>query len=379
MTNAHDIQELIVDESSGTAERHALEAVAAKLQDSLTREVPFRPEFEARLRRQLVAGARRTLTSWYRRPAIWAPSVGVAAAAAVLAVGLQVYRGAPLGGSVPHQTPSFNDTAVDPPPLTIAPAPATSFYVNSVAVPAIVLPDEVTPAGQAAPAPESLTGIDMSRGLKVFVLGSMPDMAQFTKIATGLGFTQQPQRNGLDYTVAAGGRNLSMTADGRVSYTDLATGQDTGTATDAAGAQAVARRFLDTASLPVPDLQPDVAETAAGEQRTFTVIYKPRVEGRPVANGRTVITVSDRSRVLKADSYVYAREQDPTLHNVITPDAALAEAAKRGGAHFGHEIDLVYVRTVTPRTVYLQPSWRVFGTGDRGARLVRYVPAVAPE
>jgi hypothetical protein len=380
MTKAHDIDELIAESSSGTAERHALEAAAVTLHESLTRAVPARPEFKARLRQQLVAEARRTLMPWYRRPAVWGTSVSVAAAAAVLAIGLQVYRGGPhsdMAGAGP--TGPLAPLVTDAPPIPIPDQTFKSFYVNQVKVPAIVLPDEVIPPGQVAPAPDSVAGLDLSQGLKVFVLGSLPDMAQFTRIASGLGFTQKPQRSGIDFTLTAGRRTINMTADGEVLYIDQSNGQDPGAVTDAAGAQLVARRFLDTAGLPVPDLQPTVSAVTEGGQRIFTVSYTPRVEGRPIVNARTVIIVSDRSRVLEADAYVYAREQDPTWHPVISPEAALAEATKRDGGRFGGDVDLVYVRTVSDQTVYLQPSWRVFGTGDQGARLMRYVPAVAPE
>jgi hypothetical protein len=378
MTKAQEIRELIAEQSTGPGERKVLETVADVLDESLTRDVPYRPEFRAHLRGQLMAEARRTLTPWYRRPAVWGSSIGVAAAAVVLAVGLQVYQKAP----VRHPGPATPPVAQGPGPAESKGVPGTAPAPNPHMVgweelPAIQVPDEVTPAGQPVPVPEPPTGLDLGPGLKVLRLAGQPDMVQFSRMAAGLGFTGQAQMSGGAFVIAAGGRRLVMTADGHVAYADQAPAQAAGpTLADASGALAVARRFLDAGSLPVPDLQPIVAQGTENGQRVYTVVYTPRVDGRPVVNARTVIAVAEGSRVLRADAYAYANEQPVGTLPAVQPEQALAAAAARGGARFGPEVDLVYLRTVEGQAVYLQPAWRVFGTPAGGGRVLRYVDAL---
>ncbi|HWI53768.1 MAG TPA: hypothetical protein VNT01_16645, partial [Symbiobacteriaceae bacterium] len=118
--------------------------------------------------------------------------------------------------------------------------------------------------------------------------------------------------------------------------------------------------------------EPLVMEGNVGGKRLYRVTYTPRVEGRPMVNTQTAVTVSDRGIVVQADAYVRFVEESGTRAAVISPDEARQQAAARGGALAPVGLDLVYVRTQsTGGDWYLQPYWRVFGTG-----VVRYVPAL---
>lgn len=371
MTKAQDIRELIAEQSNGPGERRAMEATAERLAESLSKDVPFRPEFKAELRRQLVAEARRSLTPWYRRPAVWGSSIGVAAAAAILAVGLQFYRTAPTPGQpqTAQDTSQKNGKSQTGQSIPRSDATVVSIAVSALNLPAVPLPDEVLPQEALPEYPPR----DLSGGLKVYRVAARADMAQFHRIAVGLGFAE-PQRN--DLQVRQGDRSLQMTPDGFVTYVDAspdpANAQPTG---GAEGARQTARAFLERASLPVPELQPSVTQGQAPQ--TFVVTYTPRVEGRPIVNARTVITVTAGSRVARAEAWAqtaYEPEQQAFLA-VSMSDALKAAEQKGGGARFT-AADLVYVFTPVEQSTYLQPYWRVFGTAEGGKKLARYVPAL---
>ena len=365
MTKAQEIRDLIAEQSSGPGERKSIEAVAGRLEDSLAHEVPYRPEFKAQLRHRLMTEARRSLTPWYRRPAIWGSSMGVAAAAAILAVGLQLWQTAP---------PAPQDGA-PPPALTETPAPNDVTHGGTQVVPRVVsdlnlpapaLADEMLAAG--ATGPEPLAGVAWHAGLRVYLVSMQPDAAQFDRIAQGLGFTQSPQVTTLGYQATEGARTLQLTSLGEVTYIDATPAG--GAPADEAGAQAAARRFLERAVLPIPS-QPEVRQ---GEQQDLVVTYTPRIDGRPIINERTGIQVTAGNQVARAVAFVQARREAGKAYAALPPDQAVSRAQERGGSF--EQADLVYVRTMSGEAVYLQPYWRVFGTNSAGARVARFIPAL---
>lgn len=366
MTKAQEIRDLIAEQSSSTGERKAIEAAADRLEQTLAQDVPYRPEFKAQLRRRLMNEARRNLTPWYRRPAVWGSTMGVAAAAAILAVGLQFMQIAP--------TPGPNDGSTPPsPPGTTVPgdvghggAQVIPRVVSDLNLPAPALGDELL--SSALPGPEPMNGVDWRAGLSVYLVSMQPNADQFDRIAQGLGFTQRPQVTNLGYHVAEGTRTLQLTSLGEVTYTDTASAG--GAPADEAGALAAARRFLERAVLPIPS-QPEVRQ---GEQQELVVSYMPRINGRPIVNERTVIRVAAGNQVARAIAYVQARRDTVKSYEALSPEQAVTRAQEQGGRF--EQADLVYVRTASGEGVYLQPYWRVFGTNQSGARVARYVPAL---
>lgn len=357
MSRARDIKQIITEQSAGGAEQRTLEHLADRLDSTLGPDVPFRPEFKAELRHQLMAQARRTLTPWYRRTAVWGSGMAVAAAAAVLVVGLQLSGTGPAPGPAEVHPP---ESIVQIPPQQFVP-----FQVSrKTEVPVVVLADEVLPPDAAVPA---LPVPDVSQGLKVMQLTGRPDQRQFADLSARLGFGRTVTEAAGSFRVDEGPRSLQLTVQGLVLYRDARVNVQAGPQPGADAARAAARAFLEQAALPVPELNPPV--TADGR-----VVYTPRVAGLPVINGRTVVRVGPGG-VAEASAYVQSGVTEyETAQGVPQADAVTAAAA-RGGSFSG--ADLVWVRTEVDQGAFLQPYWRVFGTSQQGERIARYVPALS--
>lgn len=367
MTKAQDIRQLIAEQAAEPSERRAMEHVAEGLERSLAKDVPARPEFKAQLRRQLMAQARKNASPWYKRPAVWGSTLGVAAAAAVLAVGLNMFQ-ATAPGQVPGtKTGPTPNVVVDPNgPKSVV--PGLTSALKDVTLP--VLDDQAIPAGSR---PE--TGApDVAQGLTPLVLTGSPDQQFLSDMAGRLGFTAQVVKSGDTFRVSQNGRSLSLSADLKLVYgEDLPLEPPPGaTAGDAEVARAAARRFLQDAGLPAPDLQPVVAELSG--RPGYAVTFTPRVEGRPVVNGQTLVVVT-AGRVVQATMYAPTGQSATERIGAVPVADALAEANRRGGSFSG--ADLVWVRSATKSgAVYLLPYWRAFGTNAQGAAVARYVPAL---
>lgn len=363
MTTTRDIRDLIAEEASSSAERKAMEAVAERLGEALSQDVPYRPAFKAELRRKLMAQARRQApTAWYRRPAVWGSASAMAAAVGILAVGLTLWNNPPANRD--NQPPVTNPATPGPGGTTPNPRPVSTLPD----LPRVALADETLEPGHAGA--ESLAGVNPSAGLAVYKLGGKPTAEQFGRMAAGLKFTAQTTNlSDGGWTVSQGSRSLRLTTDGRVSYVDGTPAPAAGTPTDANGAVVAARQFLLDASLPLEG-EPLVKEGQPQGKRIFQVTYTRRFEGRPVVNIPTVVMVSDRGAVVEADAYVNFAEVSRVTGEVIPPEDARKKAQERGGT-FG-EVDLVYVRTKSnDGDWYMQPYWRAFGSGA-----VRYVAAL---
>ncbi|MGE5673411.1 MAG: hypothetical protein ACM3XM_05940 [Mycobacterium leprae] len=374
MTEADDVRAVIAEQAASPGERKALTTVADALERSLAAEVPYRPEFKAELRRQLVAKARQASAPWYRRPAVWGSSVAaVAAAALVVTVGMRIF----VDRAVPGSPITPTSVAENNPKSATGTGDQASHLVNRLKLPVLALPDEPALPGER-PAPNA--GLNLA-AVKVFVLSGRPNEAQFDRIAKGLSFAGDVAREGAGYRMADTGRSLSMSADGLVVYAGPAEVSVTGgnLVMDQNAVRSIAQRFLYEAALPVPTLEPAVLEEGNGTaSHGYRVVYTPQVGGRPVVNARTRVTLTDRGAVVAVEGYVQAAEQEEGSYEVIPPEQAVTNANKLGGGTFT-QADLVYARTPTEQAVYLQPYWRVFGTNARGEALVRYVAAlVAP-
>lgn len=369
MNSTQDVHELIGEQAGSPEERRQLSQIAEALDDALQAEVPYRPEFRAALRDQLMAEARRTLLPWYRRPWVWGSSVAVAAAAAVVMLG--VWYGQPVPPGASSQVAEHDG-------VNSFEHSSTPRLTSDVQMPEVSLPDELVTDPYIQPEPTA--NLDLSAGAPVYVLRSAADLDQLERVAANLGLTGTPQQVQGGYWLGAGDKGLTLLADGRIVYVDNAAASATGSVIDADGAREAAYRFLNRAALPVPDLQP-VVSTQPDEHggQVFQVTYTPRLEGRPVVNGRTVVWLTDRSRVFRAEAYVYAREETIGSSPLISAEEAVNRAKSRGGGQFGPEADLVYVRTAADGAVYFQPQWRVFGQDSAGNRVVRYIPAMAAE
>lgn len=366
MTKAQDIRQLIAEQAAGPGERYAMESVAEGLDRSLARDVPARPEFKARLRRQLMAQARRNQNPWFERPVVWGSTFGVAAAAAVLAVGLNMFQaGVP---AQPGRAPSTGVPSAEVTPNLPKPVvPRLTHVLGDVPQP--VIADEAIAAGAR---PES-SAFDAARGLAVLQLTVSSDRQQLADMASRLGLTTVVQQVGKSFAVSQGDRLLSLASDGQVTYADR-TVDDSGSARIAGPevARVAARQFLETALLPVPDLQPSVTQTA---DRGYEVVFTPRIDGRPVVNGRTRVMVTQFGRVVQATAYAPSGQANQGPFDAVTTADAVATAQTGGGVFTG--ADLVWVRTATATdAVYLQPYWRVYGTNAQGAPVARYVPSL---
>lgn len=366
MTRALDIKQLIAEEASNPSERRALEEMAHRLDDTLTAEVPYRPEFKTQLRQRLMPQARQQLTPWYRRPAFFGSGVAVAAAAGVLFVGLTMWESDLQQEPTPSapteigatETPGMNGGSL--------------FRVNEQLndVPVLQLADERLTA--TSPRPNVGGNAEAAQGMmQLKRLSASPDEEQFRAIANRLAFRGESRRTSSGWTVTDENRTLSMTDDGKVGYSDSApTPTADAQVIDADRARQVAHRFLDRAVLPIPTLQPVVTP----ENGSYSVIYTEQVEGRPIVNARTAVLVSNRGAVLKVEAYVASGTPTQGHYQAITEAEALVEAKNRGGDFT--RADLVWVRTPGEATVYLQPYWRAYGTDAQGTPVLRYVPAL---
>jgi hypothetical protein len=364
MTKARDIRELIAEESTSPSERKALEAVADRVEEVVTQDVPYRPEFKAELRKQLLAQARRqSPPAWHRRPAVWGTAVALAAAAGIFAVGL-----------------SFWATSRPVPPKTgtvATPGPGNTVTVRPVAyskLPAVSLPDEPLPAGApgpAAPLP------DVSKGLMTYKVPAVADDALFGRMVAGLTFAVHPTHTSEGWQVAQGARVLKLTVDGHFTYRDqIAPTPGQAPKVSAADAETAARQFLQKAVLAIPS-QPVVLERTEAGAHLFKLVYTPKATGTqlPVVNALTELTVNDQGTVVAAEAYLLSGEQAHEPYEAVPPKDAQDAAVRAGGGSFSG-IDLVYARTPDQGVVYLQPVWRVYGANTAGARFVRYVPAL---
>lgn len=367
MTRAYDIKQLIAEESSATAERRALEEMADRLEDTLSADVPYRPEFKAQLRKRLMAQAHQQLTPWYRRPAFFGSGLAVAAAAAVLVVGINLWQNDEIR-EVQPPSPGIEESDSTP----TAPPDTPPNVVTLVTLPTdlrqIQLADEkVTPA---SPAPNFEGNAEVAQGLQLKRLTARPDEEQFRNMANRLAFRGESRRTTTGWLVSEGSRTLNLTADGQVGYADTAPAAAETPAISTEGARDAAFRFLDQALLPVPG-QPVVTRSENG----FQVVYTEQVDGRPVINARTVIAVNEKGAVVQAEAYVASGTTTHSTHvAALTEAEAVAEAKARGGNF--DRADLVWVRTPGDGPTYLQPYWRVFGTDSQGTAMVRYVPAL---
>jgi len=370
MSKARDIRELVAEQSSSTAERRALEAVADALEESLAEDVPYRRQFKADLRRKVMAQARKRISPpWYRRTATWGITAGVAAAAAILVVGLNLWQTTP--GRLGSQPPANVEPGPPGPPLDVNPVHTAQ---QPSTLPGVILADQLLAPGQ--PGPESLVDVDVTKGLRVYAAKASSDEATFTRMAQGLGFTAQPRKLTEGYSVDEGARSLKLMPDGRVTYTDFSLPVPA-EAVDADGALATARRFLEQAGLPIPSLDPNVADERTDGRRQFVVSYTPRQDRRPIINGRTVVRVSEHGSVSAAEAFTHTVYDSSWVYKVSAPSDAVKAAEKQGSGRFD-SVDLVYVRSGDSQGVlYLQPFWRVFGTHSAGQRMVRFIPAVA--
>jgi hypothetical protein len=374
MTRADDVRELIQEQSSGPDERRTMQAVTGRLEGTLSEDVPYRPEFKADLRRRLMTEARRELTPWYRRPAVWGTSMAAAAAVAVLAVGMQLWQGGQPGTNQP--LPPTPQVTKQVQPSGTKGVGVDPHLVNRSPLPVLELQPEALPAG--SPGPESIAGLETVTRLNAYRVTSQADQGLFVRMAQGLGFATQGQAEGGGFRVTQGTRNLTMTADGHIAFRDTAPAPAAGTEpVDAAGAQSEARSFLDQAALPVPS-QPVVLEGLVDGKQVYAVAFTPRIENRPVVNGQTVVQVSIQGRVTQADAYLQAAPEAQGPYDVVGPAEALAGVQKLGDGTW-NGVDLVYARTPAQQAVFLQPYWRVYGATPQGVRMVRYVPALIPE
>ncbi|MEW8977031.1 MAG: hypothetical protein AB2385_01390 [Symbiobacterium sp.] len=375
MSRYADVTELIAERAADPAERMALEATAARVARALERPVPYRPEFRAELRSDLLQAARRLRRPWYRRMTVLGPSVAAAAAVAALALGLHLWQApsVPAPEQIVQQTPrpEAPGLGLEAPETGDTAPPSQEPYLVALPsdLPTADLADEpqsaLTPALMAPVAAAPTEGVQLKR------LTARPSEADFRAMARRLGFRGQSRRTAQGWVVAEDDRTLSMTTDGTVRYEDLSESPDGPPVSEQAAGQA-ARRFLDQALLPVHS-QPDIRTDADG----YTVVYTEHVDGRPVVNARTEIGVDLSGTVVRATAYVASGvTTHATYTDYVTEQEALSLAEERGGSF--QRGDLVWVRSVAEETVYLQPVWRVLGTDAEGTPVARYVPALKP-
>lgn len=368
-----DVHEVIGEQANSLEEQRHLEEIAEVLDKALQSDVPYRPEFKEELREHLLVEARRTLLPWYRRPRVWVSSLAVAAAALV-ALGLS--SGAPWSqGSAPQVAEEDGESSDG---VNSYEHSTTPRLTSEMELPVVHLSDEIL--SDASVEPEPVTDVDPSAGVPVYLIRNGADLDQFQRVAANLGITGKMQQSEDGYWVGSGDKRLTMSADGHIVYADAAPTPLTGEVMDEADAREAAYRFLNRAALPVPDLQPAVAvQTESEGQQVYQVTYTPRLEGRPVVNGRTVVWMTDRSGVFRAEAYLHAREETIGSGELISPEEAVALAIQAGGGQFGPAADLVYVRAASDGSVYFEPQWRVFGQDEGGNRVVRYISALAHE
>jgi len=366
-----DISELIAEQAADSTEQKALEAVARRVARELERPVPYRPEFKEALRQQLMHAARRRMRPWYRRPIVVGSGFAAVAAAAALVIGLQLAQPPAVQGpnEIAGQAPSVEPgPSAEPPPA--APGGGATYLVALPAdLPEVRLADERTGADSLV----SPAGAQAVGSVQLMRLTARPDEAAFRAMATRLGFRGESRRTDSGWVVTDEDRSLTMTTDGTVQYADVSEPDAEVEPVDAQGAGQAAQRFLDQALLPVHS-QPDISARDDG----FMVVYTEHVEGRPVVNARTEISVNQAGMVVRARAYV---PSGVTIHatytEFVTAQEALELAEERGGSF--QRAELVWVRSVGDGTVYLQPAWRVLGTNAQGTPVARYVGALVDQ
>jgi len=367
-----DIKGILSEHTHEAGELRALSRTAERLEKVLGQEVPYRAEFKAQLRQQLVAMARPAGEPWYRRVSVWGSGLGLVAAAAVLVIGLQLLQGGPVEPPGMTALPPNAPEIVDRPRIALLPR-----LTNQLNLTTPQIPDEVV--RPTSPEADPSNVVNAEQGLRVYTLTARPNEEQFTDLAVRLGVSAMIQRVDRGFQAFDDRRKLQMTMDGMVQFEDLVPPQtEAAPVVNAIEARAIARRFLDRAALPVLDLQPAVHEerTAQG-LASFTVSYAPRVDQMPVINGRTLIRVSSQGHVDRAEAFVASGHQTTIPYAVISKEDAILAAKERGDfVPSANVSDLVLVRTVGDQAVYLQPYWRIFGQSSSGVQVARYVPAL---
>lgn len=363
MTRAFDTKQLIAEQAASPAERRGLEEIAERLEESLGADVPYRPEFKAQLRRKLMHSARQQLTPWYRRPAFLGSGLAVAAAAAVLVVGLNLQ----LGPGTQEVDPRPQVASPETPPVT-EPKPTVVTLVSELRnVPVVPLADERL---AAADSPSFTGAADISQGLPLRRLTARPDAEQFRTMASQLAFRGESRRTANGWVATEESRTLAMTDDGQVGYQESAPAAPAaGRTISAEEARQLAQRFLDRALLPIPG-QPAITAEPGG----FTLVYTEQVDEHPVVNARTVIRLNAGGTVVNVQAYVASGTEVAGRFAAVSQAEAIAEARAKGGTF--DRADLVWVRTAGEGTVYLQPYWRVYGIDGQGTPILRYVPAL---
>jgi len=378
MTEMDDIKGILNEQATDAVESQALELTVARLEQVLSKDVSYRPAFKAELRNRLLTQARPKQVPWYGRVSIWGSGLGLVAAVAVLVVGLPLLQGGmvvPFGTmepppgitALPPETPEI----VDGPQIALVPRLTNQL---NLAVPEI--PDEILPA-----AGHEINGDspDVTQGLRVYTLTARPNEEQFTDLAVRIGVSAMIQPIDRGFQAISEHRTLQMTVDGLVQFEDRSSvAAASEMVVDPAAARLIARRFLDRAALPVPDLQPAVHEERSDSGGfSFTVSYSPRVDRMPIVNGRTMIRVTSQGQVERAEAFVASGHQTTIPYAVIAKEDAIRIATERGGFIKSDQVsDLVLVRTLSDQTVHLQPYWRIFGQTGTGVKIARYVPAL---
>lgn len=374
MSRYADITELIAEQAADPTERQALEAVARRVARALERPVPYRPEFKAALREELLRAARRRLRPWYRRPAVLGSGLAAVAAAVALVVGLQMAQppAAQEPGQIAQEEPAppvEPGSSSDPEPQATQGGQTSYLVALPADLPEVRLADERT-------SEENLQGpgtTPLIASVQLMRLTARPGEAEFRAMAARLGFRGESRRTAQGWVVADEDRTLTMTADGTVQYADLSEPDADAPPVDAQAAGQAAQRFLDQAALPVYS-QPDISPREDG----FVVVYTEHVDGRPVVNARTEIAVSLGGTVVRAKAYVPSGVTVHATYTQFVDEKEALELAESRGGRF-QRAELVWVRSVGDGTVYLQPAWRVFGTNTEGKPVVRYVGALMPQ
>lgn len=333
--------------------------VAASLQAELERPVPMRPAFKADLRARLMAeAAGRRPARWFQRPALWS-TVGGAAAVAVLVVGLRVFNGVPTTPVGEGLTPEV--TAPNP-----APTPSTPIHlVDNTQLPLVQVPDEP----QSEP-PLSIAGLESAKQLPTYILTGSVDANLVKGIAERLAFpAPDPLATAGAYRVTDGERLLQVSRTGAFRYEDRRAQAGPALSVTESEAVQAATQFLQSAALPVVDLNPKVSP----EAEAYQVTYQDRHEGRLVIGGATHVWVGRGGSVHRVESFTPSGEELKGSYEAISYSDAIALAEAKGGTFTRG--DLVWVRTPVGEMVYLQPYWRLYGETSAEA-IVRYVPAL---
>jgi hypothetical protein len=364
-----ELRELL--EENG-ADPRAYAHLAAGLQAELESPVMMRPEFRVELRTRLMAEARERLRRpWWRRPLVWSSLGGVAAAAVVLTIGLRLYTGGErslVPGSDLTTPPVTHLPEAGKEPTGTAPGlSGTPHRVSSTKLPVLHLADEQ----RAGTIDQAGGALDPSAELPVYVLTGQVNEALFQTIADRFGMSGgSPTSRPGEFGVTLGARTLKLQTDGHLTYEDASPAPSPTGETQVADPATVATTFLQQVQLPVVEAHPSVREEAGH----YLVIYQDRYLGRPIVNGATRVWVSRAGVIRRLDTFTPAGQQYDTAYTAVPLGEALAKASALGGSFTSG--DLVWVRTPSGDTVYLQPYWRLFGTDQQGQPVVRYLPAL---